>query len=144
MFGRSKMSLTVYMLLPQLQVKLLNVNSVSAIFNFTCLGEPASQSSKLVVIDGRVNKPMVEACQKKTIRMAFNQYERVFDFDEEKKEMIEYNTGRSIVFGAYTYETLTSFFASHDLTPTWLNGNGTWGWFDSEIGLWNGAVGLVS
>ena len=44
---------------------------------------------------------------------------------------------------SYDYEYLGTFFSKHNIKPTWINCNYTWGWFDNEAGHWTGAVGQV-
>ena len=77
------------------------------------------------------NKQM---CEIKIIRMAYNQYDGVFELDKDMK----------VVKITRLNEVLISFFSSQNLTPVWENANYTWGWFDKETGRWTGAVGLVS
>ena len=44
---------------------------------------------------------------------------------------------------AFDYEILNPFFENYHITPTWIDCNYTWGWFDEETGHWTGAVGKV-
>ena len=44
---------------------------------------------------------------------------------------------------AFNYEILSSFFENYNITPTWINCNYTWGWFDEETGNWTGCLGKV-
>ena len=88
---------------------------------------------KAFVKDGQVytNKQM---CEIKIIRMAYNQYDGVFELDKDMK----------VVKITRLNEVLISFFSSQNLTPVWENANFTWGRFDEETGRWTGAVALVS
>ena len=41
------------------------------------------------------------------------------------------------------WEVLSMFFSIHNIEPNWLDCNGTWGWYDDELGGWTGCVGKV-
>ena len=41
------------------------------------------------------------------------------------------------------WEVLSKFFSIHNIEPTWLNCNYTWGWYDEELGGWTGCMGKV-
>ena len=41
------------------------------------------------------------------------------------------------------WEVLSKFFALHNIEPTWLDCNYTWGWYDEEQGAWTGCMGKV-
>ena len=43
----------------------------------------------------------------------------------------------------YDCEILESFFENYHVTPTWIDCNYTWGWFDNVTGHWTGGVGKV-
>ena len=97
--------------------------------------------------DGRANKEYKDICQKAQHKatVAYNNYATYFEIDDNDK-MIEYpiqpRTGvRTTV--SYDYEILSSFFEFYHITPTWINCNYNWGWFDEETGHWTGAVGKV-
>ena len=114
------------------------------IFQFTCQGE-SDKSSKLLLREVQVNRPVTEVCRDSVVRMAFNQNKGVFEIDvENNNTMVSYPVVDTLKNGAYANDILSSFFTSHHLTPTWQDANGTFGWFDEETGLWTGAVGLVS
>ena len=44
---------------------------------------------------------------------------------------------------SFDWEVLSKFFALHNIEPTWLDCNYTWGWYDEEQGAWTGCVGKV-
>ena len=115
------------------------------IFSYTCQGYADSNPSKLIMRKGKVNKPAREVCQP-IIRMAFNQWEGLFEVDMESGNMVKYVPSAYVydLHYPYPYEILTSFFASQNLTPIWQDNNYNWGWFNEETGLWTGAVAMVS
>ena len=103
-----------------------------------------SEAAQLFLRLGKVNQQITDLC-KPIIRMAFNQYENTLLLNMEKNTMVEYPVELSILSqSAWSYEILSSFFYSQNLTPTWQDANGTWGWLDEDTGLWNGAMAMVS
>ena len=119
---------------------------ISPVFKFTCQGK-SDMSSKLLLKHGHVNKSVKEACpMSKEIRIAFHQYPLAFEIDEENGgTMVEMPLWVSFVYGAHDNEVLSSFFTTHNLTPTWIDNNDTWGSWDNETGVWTGGrMALVS
>ena len=41
------------------------------------------------------------------------------------------------------WEVLTKFFSTQNIEPNWLDCNGTYGWYDEDLGGWNGCLGKV-
>ena len=116
-------------------------NSLKSVFNYTCQGE-SDESTKFHL--KHLNRPVKDVCKTQGVRIAFNQ-DTDFQYLENNNAMYtDFPVSYSILFGSYPYEILTSFFTSHNLTPTWQDANYTWGSWDEETGLWTGAVGLVS
>ena len=78
--------------------------------------------------------------------VAHNNHRWFFEVDNDGN-MVEYPvypvTGEQSYI-PYDYEILKSFFENYHITPTWIDCNYTWGWFDYETGHWTGAVGKVS
>ena len=115
------------------------------IFTFTCQGEADSQPSKLLLRDGKVNRPV--GCQP-IVRMAYNNDEGFFKLDNITGNMVEYRQiwglERTSPNKPYTYEVLASFFSMYNMKAIWHDNNYTWGWRDDDSGLWTGAVGMVS
>ena len=105
-----------------------------SIFSLFCLEDRNIKHVKAFVKDGEVHNNK-EICVKKIVRMAYNQYDGVFELDAE---------GKVVKNKWISTEVLTSFFSSQNLTPVWENANFNWGSFDEETGRWTGAVGLVS
>ena len=53
------------------------INLNRTVFSFTCYGDAHSQSTKLLLRSGQVNRPVGEVCNP-VIRVAFNQDEDLF------------------------------------------------------------------
>ena len=68
----------------------------------------------------------------KDIRIAFEQNYGIFEIDEKNGyTMREFPVWKSFLIGAQDNEFLSSFFATHNLTPTWTKARlgvfgGTW------------------
>ena len=115
--------------------------SPNMIFDFTCEGNWIVKSSKLLLRRGKPNKPIYEVCPETLINIAFNQYSGTFELDyATHTDMIRYTTEPGIY---YDYELIDLLLQNYNLTPFWIDNNGTWGWFDEEIMSWNGAVEMV-
>ena len=44
---------------------------------------------------------------------------------------------------AFEWEVLSKFFSFHNIEPNWLDCNGTYGWYDEDLGGWTGCIGKV-
>ena len=99
----------------------------------------------LVLNDGTSNEKFSEICQesKHNVRVAYNNEAGTFLVENGK--MVDYgiHIGKVTSIIASESHILTSFFKNYHITPTWINCNYTWGWFDEETGHWTGAVGKV-
>ena len=114
------------------------------LFTFTCQGEADSQPTKLLLRDGKVNRPA--GCQP-VVRMAYINGWDVFALDNITGNMAEYRQIWELWQSQgipYDYEILASFFSWYNIHAIWYNNNYTWGWFDEDTGMWTGAVGMVS
>ena len=113
-------------------------------FTYTCQGGfGKSQFSQLVLRNRQVNRPFEDICQGAMIRMAYNQYQYIFELDKNDS-MVEYPWDWGFGKGPRAHDILSTFFASQKLTPTWKECNGNWGKFNKTTGLWTGAVAEVS
>ena len=95
-------------------------------------------------------RPVAVLCQDRQIRVAFNQWAWVFmvNVAENPHRMWEYPVAYSVQNaasgrGSYSYVILQTFFAAHQLSPVFMDNHETWGYFDTEAGLWRGAVAMV-
>ena len=53
------------------------------------------------------------------------------------KSLEDYLYGKYSVM-AYDWEILSKFFSIYNIEPTWVDCNGTYGWYDDELGTgWN-------
>ena len=81
-----------------------------------------------------------------SVTIAYNNWPPGFEFEHETQTFWEYPA--SPVNGWYsaiplTWEIIKPFLDHYSLTPTWIDCNYTWGWFDEETWTWTGAVGKV-
>ena len=58
------------------------------------------------------------------------------------------DTNTRPINGWYTYisrdfEIVGEFLRQHNIIPTWIDSNFTFGWYDEESGKWTGEIGKV-
>ena len=130
----------------QITVGVKKDKSPNTIFHFQCQGNSSNSHKLLLTADGRVNRPMKEVCaEKREVRIAYNQYPGIFEVDNVTNTMVEYSlSDKSSHDWAYEWEILSSFLQTYNLSPVFYWCNDTWGWFDEDTGLWNGAVAMVN
>ena len=116
------------------------LNLRRTIFYFTCQGE-SDKSSKLLIKQGQIDRPMAEVCKKRVIRMAYINRSGSFHLDVANNNTMVTTPGW-VGFAEYS-RILSSFFISHGLTPTWQNANGDRGRFIEETGMWTGVKAMV-
>ena len=94
----------------------------------------------------RVPRSYKDICggQKKKVNIGFNNDR---DLKVENNTLVKYPK-QSFIHGmgskmSYNWEVLSKFFLIHNIEPTWLNCNYTWGWYDEELGGWTGCMGKV-
>ena len=131
----------------QVEIKTDTPHNLSrTIFTFTCYGEAGSQSTKMLLRFGQLNRTVGDLCQP-TVRIAYNNVEHIFEVRNNNMHTttVDWSIWNILnMNGIYDDELLTSFFSSQNLTPIWQNANGNWGSFDEVTERWTGAVGLVS
>ena len=116
-------------------------------FKVTCPGFFKDLPHKLRIQDRRANKENKDICQepKHNATVAYNNEYFNFELDNEGK-MVEYQiepiTGVATTI-PWEWEIISSFLENYHIKTTWIDCNGTWGWFDEETGHWTGAVGKV-
>ena len=127
--------------------------SISSSLLFTCYGLPA-KSTQMQLVRGRY-RPVAGLCQGRQIRVAFNNEAQVFMVNTEENNKWEYNynmreypvswsvQNAASGQGSYPYVILSTFFAAHQLSPIWMDNYWNWGYYDTEAGLWTGAVAMV-
>merc|ERR1711978_14519 len=116
-------------------------------FVMTCPGMSHSSTFTLHMRDsGEVDDGKVwgDLCREKRVNIAYNNYKRYFELDDETGEMVKY-PGLDGLDGviSHDWQILDSFFSNYDIVPVWTNYHYTWGWYDEEAGKWTGAVGKV-
>ena len=107
-------------------------------FKVICPGLSDISPHKLIILnDGSANKEYKHICQEPQhyAMIAHNNAPHHFEIDI-KGNMVEYplrpQTGLTSI--SHNYEILKPFFENYNITPTWINCNYTWGWFDEETG----------
>ena len=121
-------------------------NDKAAYLKITCSGVYNNFPLKLKILkDGSVNKEYKNICHEPqhyaTIAYNYNWLE-INNESEMIEHPVEPITGL-YSYIPYDYEILKSFFENYHIKPTWIDSNGTDGWFDEETGHWTGAVGKV-
>ena len=91
---------------------------------------------------------MKEVCaEKREVRIAFNQNPGTLEVDNVTNTVVEYDFSdkwsHEEAYVAQDWEILSSFFQTYNLSPVFYDCNETWGWFNEDTGLWNGAVAMV-
>ena len=114
-------------------------HSPNTIFDFICDGNFTLHSTRLLLRNGLVNKPIKEVCSKQLVRVAFNNDESVVEVDPETDWFIEYHLNLYVL---WDYEIMVTFFEAYNLEATFLDCNYTWGWYEEGLG-WTGAIGKV-
>ena len=118
--------------------------------------QATSDTSHDVLISKEIDyKSYKEICsgEKKKVNLGFNnewnfrvennslehtpERNKPFDFFDEKA-----------IFGEqsqmpYDWEILSKFLSTHNIEPNWLDCNGTYGWYDEDLGSWTGCIGKV-
>ena len=79
------------------------------------------------------------------VTIAYNNDPGYFEVDHETQTMVEIPlmpaNGWSYI--PWDWEIIKPFLDHYSLTPTWIDCNYTWGWFDKGTRTWTGAVGKV-
>ncbi len=119
------------------------------IFNLVCPGNAMSVSHEglLLLKSATVNRNLGfgELCNEKHVYVAYKTYQGSFEVSNITGEMVKYQVlpyvGSWNV--AHEWEIQAAFFKYNNITPQWINANGTWGTLDETTGQWSGAVGLI-
>ena len=59
---------------------------------------------------------------------------------EIPKQTFKYGERASV---SHAWEIFKSFFSLHNIEPTWLNCDWSWGWYNPDLGGWTGCMGKV-
>ena len=117
-------------------------------FKLTCQGFYSNLPHKLTISkDGSANKEYTDLCQapQYNATIAYNNDPGWFELDDEGN-LVEYPVSPINIHNRgyiWDYEIMKSFLENYHITPTWIDCNFTWGWFDEETDHWTGAVGKV-
>ena len=94
------------------------------------------------------NKKFKDICQPQQhhARIAYNNDWDFFELFEDgsiAEYEIDINELGQTDYIVKDTEIMKHFLENYHITPTWIDCNYTWGWFDEETGNWTGAVGKV-
>ena len=87
-----------------------------------------------------------ELCREKIVIVAYKNQSTIFEVDTIKGEMVKYPVKpymRKTDVIAYEWEVQDAFFKYNNITPHWINANGSSGILNYTTGQWSGAVGLI-
>ena len=109
----------------------------------------ASSTTHNVLISKKISyKSYKEICRKeaKKVRLGFNNAWDLLVI--ENNTLIPYPPRSGFLYGqksqwSYDWEVLSKFFSIHNIEPSWLDCDFTWGWYDEELGGWTGCMGKV-
>ena len=125
----------------QVKIGLHNGKSPNIVFDFTCEGDFIVKSSKLLLRNGVINKPISEVCPETFIKIAYNEEMWTYEVDpKDPSKLAEYEDAPGT---AWDWEMLHLFFSNYNLTARFFDNNGTWGWYDEDTMSWNGAIEMV-
>ena len=107
----------------------------------------SSSTSYEILINKEISlKSYEKICsgEPKKVNLGFN---NGFFFTVENSSLLE-KPPQSFIHGdkpsmAFNWEVLTRFFSTHNIEPNWLDCDGSWGYYDEELGRWTGCVGKV-
>ena len=79
------------------------------------------------------------------VNIAYNNYYSDFQIDNATNTIVETNLepidDESSI--PYYFEVIGEFLRQHNIIPTWIDSNFTFGWYDEESGKWTGEIGKV-
>ena len=121
------------------------------LFSFQCSGNKTSKSELLVLWgNGTVHKHIGEVCTKddRGVRVAFNNQPEYFEVVNDASvegawghTMVEFK--EAVGENSRQWEQQKSFFDNFNLSPTFYENNGVWGWWNESEGRYVGALGMV-
>ena len=128
----------------------LNCDGVKGwIFNLVCPGNAMSVSHEglLLLKSSTANRNLGfdEVCKEKHVFVSYNNY-KLQKFEVSKTgELVRYPLQPYVRYSniARHWEVQAAFFQYNNITPHWINANGTWGTLNYTTGQWDGAVGLI-
>ena len=86
-----------------------------------------------------------DVCKAKQVDIAYNNEWGTFEVSNITGEMVKYPVEPYVKYWniAWEWEIQEAFFKSYNITPHWINANGTWGTLNLTTGQWSGAVGMI-
>ena len=119
-------------------------------FSLQCPGEFINNVIELELLyDGTVrgNIHFYDLCKVvNRVNIAYNNFGKYLQIDNVtntvvKTNPVPINGGSSYI--PYDFEIIGEFLRQHNIIPTWIDSNFTFGWYDEESGKWTGEIGKV-
>ena len=121
-------------------------SSQSFVFKMKC-GVTSNTTHDVLISKEMIYKTYKEICsgEPKKVNLGYNNdplYQTVENNTLMSAPLPTYSTGLQSAQSP-SWEVLSKFFDQHNIEPTWLNCNYSWGWYDEELGEWTGCMGKV-
>ena len=119
------------------------------IFNLVCPGNAMSVSHErlLLLKNAAVNRNISfdYVCKDKFVLVVYNNRPDTFEVSDITGEMVRIPVYPVVRYWpvVWEWETQAAFFKYNNITPHWINANGTYGTLNHTTGQWSGAVGLI-
>ena len=119
------------------------------IFNLVCPGNAMSVSHErlLLLKNAAVNRNISfnNVCKDKFVLVVYNNRPDTFEVSDITGEMVRIPVYPVVRYWpvVWEWETQAAFFKYNNITPHWINANGTYGTLNHTTGQWSGAVGLI-
>ena len=129
-------------------VPLNRVGAKGWFFNLVCPGNAMSvfHEGLLLLKSSTVNSNLGfgEVCKEKHVLVAYKN-NAWLEVSNITGEIVRWPVAPYVGYEpvALEWEIQAAFFKHNNITPHWINANGTWGTLNYTTGLWDGAVGLI-
>lgn len=126
-----------------------NKSSQNFVFKMKC--EATSDTTHDVLIGKEIGyKSYKEICsgEPKKVNLGFNNYPGTLKVVNNTllplppRRLYNYIHGRDSRMPLH-WEVLSTFFSNYNIEPNWVDCNGTYGWYEEELGGFTGCIGKV-
>ena len=112
--------------------------------------EVTSNTTHNVLINKEISyKSYKEICsgEPKKVNMGYIYDEKFFKVENNTIVLIS-RKPKDYIYGVeaslpYDGEVLSKFISTYNIEPNWLDCNGTYGYYDEDLGGWKGCIGKV-
>ena len=121
----------------------------SWIFSLVCSGNAMSVNHEGLLLlkssTANSNFGFDEVCKEKHVFVSYNNDKRFFEVSKITGEMVRFPLQPYVRYEniARHWEIQAAFFKFNNITPHWINANGSWGTLNYTTGQWSGQVGLI-